>query len=62
MKEQMTLSEKRKIADDFIRRTDPYHKKHPSVVIDLRAYAAYVEQNHIAPQNITDDMVLKFAK
>ena len=62
MKKPMTLSEKRKMAAEFIEKTDPYHKKRPTTIIDLRAYANYIVQNHIEPANITEEMMLKFAK
>jgi hypothetical protein len=58
----MTLTEKRKMVMDFIERTDPYHKKSPTTIIDLRAYANYVEQNHIQPSSITEAIMMKFVK
>lgn len=62
MKSQMTLSEKRKIADEFIKRTNPYERKASPIIMDLRGYADYVAQNHIATGSITDEMMMKFAK
>lgn len=57
----MTLSEKRKLAAEFIERVNPYEKKKTDIIMDLRAYVAFVDSNDISPRDITNDMMLQFA-
>ena len=60
MTKQMTKSEKRRLVDEFIKRTDPYttHTDYP--VVDLRAYMRFVKEQHLAPQDVTSEMMNKF--
>ncbi len=60
MNKHMTSSEKRKIADDFIARVNPYKASDPSPAIDLRAYAKFIAENGINPKDITDSMIMQF--
>ncbi len=59
MTEQMTRAEKRKLADEFIQRTDPYtHQEFPAV--DLRAYMRYVKEKRLSPRDVTPEIMAKF--
>ncbi len=60
MMKQMTLSEKRAIADEFISRINPYEKKEQSFSMDLRAYADYVTKNNLKPADITETIMMQF--
>ena len=56
---QMTRAEKRKMVDDYIKRTNPYtHHDFPAV--DLRAYMRYVKENNISPRDVTPDVMARF--
>jgi len=62
MNGQMTLSEKNALAQEFIKRVNPYEKTKPSYIVDLRAYAKYVKENNLNPHDITKEIMMKFVK
>ncbi len=56
---QMTRAEKRRLADEYIKRTDPYtHHDFPTV--DLRAYMRYVKENNLSPRDVTSEVMAQF--
>ena len=62
MNGQTTLSkfkEKQKIADDYIKKVNPYIKPEP-LQFDLRGYSNYMKEHNIAAKDVTDDIYEKF--
>ena len=43
----------------YIARTKPYEKKDP-LAFDLRGYASYVKDNHLAAKDITPEIMQQF--
>jgi hypothetical protein len=50
---------KRKIAEDYIQRVNPYKKPAP-IAFDLRAYADYVETHGLSARDITPEIMDQF--
>jgi len=52
---------KKTIAQDFIKSNNPYKINEP-LQFDLRAYAAYVKENKLEANQITETVLKKFSK
>ena len=61
MKKQMKRSEKRKAVDDFVNRTNLYASPPIEVGVDIRKYAAYVQENNLSGRDVTPDIISRFA-
>jgi hypothetical protein len=61
MTERMTRAEKRRLADEFIKRTDPY-THHDFPAIDLRAYIQYVKDHNLMAKDVTPEIMEMFIK
>lgn len=51
--------EQDRIVEEFIQRINPYEKQKP-LRFDLRAYARYIQENSIQPEQVTEEMCEQF--
>lgn len=57
--QQMSFKEKQQIADDFIKRVNPYVTSKP-LEFDLRGYVKYVKEHGLAGNDIPESVIKKF--
>ena len=55
----MSFNEKKKMADDFVLRLQPY-KEHENLHFDLRGYAKYLKENGLSGKEVSEDIIKRF--
>jgi len=57
--QMLSCKEKEKLIEEYIEKINPYQPLVP-LKFDLRKYSAYVSENNLKEQNITEDILKKF--